>query len=179
LVLGGLLGEWLRIEGRLESLGRRLQNSIHPKGNAAQSGLAQGFVASSLAFCVGTMAVLGSIESGVRGNHSVLFAKALIDGIISLVMASTMGIGVLFSAASVFLYQGAVTLLAGWISPWLTAEMLREISIVGGVMIAVIGLNMLEVFKSRVRVGNMLPSLLVPVAYYALLGLVNRQAFTG
>lgn len=173
LALGSLAGEALRIEGRLESLGSWLQSKAQRNATGVQTGLAQGFVAGSLVFCVGTMGVLGSIESGANGNHGILFAKALLDGIIALVMASTLGVGVAFSAVSVLVYQGLLTLLAGWVSPWLTADMLREISIVGGIMIAAIGLNMLEVFKARVRVGNLLPALLVPVVYYGVLQMLS------
>lgn len=172
LALGGLVGELLRIEGRLENLGDWMQRKLS-KGDDKGPSLSQGFVAASLVFCVGTMAVLGSLESGVRGNHSILFAKALLDGIIAIVMASTMGIGVLFSAVSVLLYQGLLTLLAVWVSPWLTTDMLREIGIVGGIMICAIGMNMLEIFKTRLRVGNMLPALLVPVGYYLVMGLAG------
>lgn len=167
LVLGGILGELLRIEGRLNGLGDWLQKKVKMPGELG--GFSRGFVAASLVFCVGTMAILGSLESGVRGNHSVLYAKSLMDGIIALVMASTLGIGVLFSALSVLLYQGALTLLAMWVSPYITPEMMREIAIVGGILITAIGLNLLGLTK--IRVGNFLPALLVPVLYYLVMGL--------
>lgn len=172
LALGGILGEWAGIEARLAGLGDWMQGKLKKGAGDAggQSGFSKGFVAASLVFCVGTMAVLGSIESGVRGNHAILYAKSLLDGIISVVMASTLGVGVLFSAVSVFLYQGLLTLAAGWVSPWLTADMLREIGIIGGILITAIGLNMLGLTK--IRVGNLLPALLFPVLWYLVTGLV-------
>ncbi|MFV0353050.1 MAG: DUF554 domain-containing protein [Oscillospiraceae bacterium] len=167
LALGGLLGELIRIEDRLDQLGNWLQKRVKLKQEYGN--VSTGFVAASLLFCVGTMAVLGPLESGLNANHSILLAKSTLDGITSLVMASTLGVGVLFSAASVFLYQGSITLLAVWISPYLTTDMLREISVVGGILIAALGLNMLEITK--IKVGNLLPALLVPPIWYLLISL--------
>ncbi|MDL2219453.1 DUF554 domain-containing protein [Ruminococcaceae bacterium OttesenSCG-928-O06] len=169
LALGGLLGEGLRIEARLEGLGNWLQAKVQKNGGGG--GFSKGFVAGSLVFCVGTMAVLGSLESGMQGNHSILFAKSLLDGIIALVMAGTLGVGVVFSAGSVLVYQGVLTALASLLSPFVTGDMLREIGIVGGILICAIGLNMLGV--TRIRTGNLLPALLGPVVYYAVAGLLG------
>lgn len=168
MAIGGVVGEWLNLEGQLQKLGDWLQSRVRIKRDVGN--ISNGFVAASLVFCVGTMAILGSIESGIQGRHTILYAKSLLDGIISIVMASTFGIGVAFSAVSVFLYQGALTLLAGWVSPFMTADMLRELSIVGGILIAAIGLNMLEII--RIRVGNLLPALLVPIIYYSAIMLL-------
>ncbi len=167
LAAGGLLGTLLNIEGNLQKLGTWLQGKIHLSGKYGN--FASGFVAASLVFCVGTMAVLGSIQSGVEGVHTILFAKSLLDGLIALVMASTLGIGVLFSSVSVLAYQGLLTLLAVWVSPFLTADMLREISIIGGILIAAIGLNMLDITK--IKAGNLLPALLGPIIYYGIVSL--------
>lgn len=167
LAVGGVVGELLRIEGRLESLGANIEAKLPPSKDG-EPGFARGFVAASLLFCVGTMAVMGSIESGINGNHSILFAKSMLDGIISIVMASALGYGVVFSAVTVLLYQGAITMLAGWIGPYLTADMLREISIVGGILITALGLNQLELTK--IKVGNLLPAMFVPVIYYIIIG---------
>ena len=167
LALGGILGEFLGIEAALVRLGDWLQRKVGPADG--MGGVSRGFVAGSLLFCVGTMAVMGAFESGVQGKHTILYAKSLIDGIIAVVMASTLGVGVLFSAASVLVYQGVLTLMASLLSPYLTADMLREISVVGGILIFAIGLNMLEITK--IRTGNLLPALLIPVAYYAITGL--------
>ena len=163
LVLGGLLGELLNIEGRLERLGDKLQARFGGSGN-----LSQGFVGASLLFCVGTMAVLGSLESGMRGNHAILFAKAVLDGATAVVMASTLGAGVLLSAVSVFLYQGTLTLCASYLQNILTASMYREMNIVGGILIFAIGLNMLNITK--IKVGNYLPAMFLPIFYYLVVG---------
>ncbi|MGE4214381.1 MAG: DUF554 domain-containing protein [Anaerotignaceae bacterium] len=160
LVIGSIIGETMKIEEKLESVGDIIQNKIGSKGG----NVSQGFVTASLTFCVGTMAILGSIESGIQGVHTTLFTKSVLDGVTSIIFASTLGIGVLFSAVSVFLYQGLLTMLASVVQQYMTAAMMREISIIGGIMIFAIGCNMLEI--RRFKVGNMLPAILVPVIYY-------------
>ena len=160
LVIGSIVGETIKIEEKLEAVGDIIQNKIGSKGG----NVSQGFVTASLTFCVGTMAILGSIESGIQGVHTTLFTKSVLDGVTSIIFASTLGIGVLFSAASVFLYQGALTMLASVVQQYMTAAMMREISIIGGIMIFALGCNMLEI--RRFKVGNMLPAILVPVIYY-------------
>lgn len=160
LVIGSLIGETLNIEGKLEGLGDFIQGKLGASGG----NVSQGFVTASLTFCVGTMAILGSIESGIQGVHTTLFTKSLLDGVTSIIFASTLGIGVVFSAVSVFLYQGTLTLLASLVQQYMTAGMMREISIIGGIMIFAIGCNMLEI--KRFKVGNMLPAILIPVIYY-------------
>lgn len=169
LAAGAVIGEFLDIEKQLGKVGNWLQRKVPaPQGGG---NLATGFVAASLVFCVGTMAILGALESGISGRNTIFFAKSLLDGIIAMVMAASLGVGVAFSAASVLLYQGMLTLLAGWISPYVTPEVLRELSIVGGILIAAIGLNMLEVV--RIKVGNLLPALLGPVLYYTVLSFIK------
>jgi hypothetical protein len=113
---------------------------------------------------VGALAIVGSLESGLASDHRTLFAKSLLDGIASIVFASTMGSGVLFSSVSVLVYQGAITLSASFVSRFLTPEVIAEMSAVGGLLIAGIGFNMLEV--KRIKVGNMLPAILLPVVYF-------------
>lgn len=162
LVIGSAIGEKIDIELRLNKLGDSIQKKMGQK--AEESNIALGFVTASLVFCVGTMAILGSLESGINGNHSTLFAKSVLDGTFSTIYASTLGIGVLFSAIAVFLYQGAITVAATFIEPYLTVDMIREMSIVGGIMIFSLGLNMMEIKK--IKVGNMLPAILIPVIYY-------------
>ena len=162
LVIGSAIGEKIDIELRLNKLGDSIQKKMGQK--AEESNIALGFVTASLVFCVGTMAILGSLESGINGNHSTLFAKSVLDGTFSTIYASTLGIGVLFTAVAVFLYQGAITVAATFIEPYLTVDMIREMSIVGGIMIFSLGLNMMEIKK--IKVGNMLPAILIPVIYY-------------
>lgn len=156
LVLGGLMGEWVDIEGRLYRLAQRLERT-YVRG---ESRLAQAFVTTSLIYCVGAMAITGSLESGMTGNHATLFAKAMLDGVSAIVFASTLGIGVAFSSIPVFLYQGTITMLASWISPWI-AGAVTEMTATGGILIVAIGMNILEIKK--IRVGNLLPSVVFAV----------------
>ena len=162
LVFGSAIGEKIDIEKRLNNLGDKIQNKLGQKGG--ENNISVGFVTASLVFCVGTMAILGSIDSGINGNHSTLFAKSVLDGVFSTIYASTLGLGVLFSAVAVFIYQGTITMAATVIEPYLTTNMIREMSIVGGIMIFSLGINMMEIKK--IKVGNMLPAILIPVIYY-------------
>lgn len=165
LVLGGLVGEWIDIEDKLLSLAKRIENRF-VKG---ESRLAQAFVTTSLVYCVGAMAVTGSLESGISGAHGTLYAKAMLDGISAVVFASSLGIGVVLSSIPVFLYQGTITLLAAWISQWLsqTPSALIEMSATGGLLIVAIGLNILNI--KQIRVGNLLPALAFAVAISVLI----------
>ncbi len=164
LVLGGIIGELIGVEKGLERLGMFLQKRFA----SDESNIARGFVTASLIFCVGTMAIIGSLDSGLRGNHDMLFAKSVLDGITSMILASSLGFGVIFSAVAVFIYQGAIVLFAGMVEPYLTINVIREISIIGGILIFGIGLNLLEIIK--VRTANLLPAILIPVIYYLFAG---------
>ena len=167
LVIGSILGEFLKIEGRLENLGKRLETKFAKAGN----GIAKGFVVASLVYCVGSMAIVGSMESGLTGNHQTLFAKSALDGLSSIIFASTFGIGVLFSSISVFVYQGILTLTSTLMKPFLITPVIDQMSGVGGLLIMAIGFNLLEIQK--IKVGNMLPAIFVPLLYYMLKQLVN------
>lgn len=164
LAVGGLVGEALDIEMKLERFGNALQKRVARGGDST---FAQGFVSASLIYCVGAMAVMGALQSGLEGDHSILYAKALIDGVTSIIFASTLGIGVLFSAISVVFYQGTITLLASYISGLLTSAIILEMSATGGLLIAAIGFNLLG--TSRIRVGNLLPAVFVPILLMHLL----------
>ncbi|MEW6243945.1 MAG: DUF554 domain-containing protein [Bacillota bacterium] len=157
LVIGGALGESLRIEARLEALGRRLECLVGSKGGR----VAEAFVSTSLIYCVGAMAIVGSIEDGLLGQPHTLFAKSILDGISAIIFSATMGVGVIFSAAAVLLYQGSISLLSSYVRPILTDTVITELNAVGGLLIFAIGLDLLEIKK--LKVGNMLPSLLVIV----------------
>ncbi|MGL4368364.1 MAG: DUF554 domain-containing protein, partial [Spirochaetota bacterium] len=161
MVLGGLLGELAKIEQGLDLLGKRIQQ--HIKGN---NHFAEGFVTASLIFCVGAMAVVGSLEDGLTGSRETLYAKSVLDGVISVILASTLGIGVAFSAVSVAVYQGSITLLASVLRPLLAAEVVSQMSLVGSILIAAIGITMLEIQK--IRIGNLLPAIFMPILWYAL-----------
>lgn len=160
LAIGGVAGEFLRIEERLEHLGLWLERKLSRVGGD----IAKGFVTASLLFCVGSMAIVGSLESGLTGNHQTLFAKSVLDGVSSIVFASTFGFGVMLSAGAVFLYQGLITVTASFIKPFLIPPVIAQMSAVGGLLIMAIGFNILE-FK-RIKVGNMLPAILIPLIYY-------------
>ena len=163
LAIGAALGTAAGIEARLDSLGRLLERRLRGAGD---DGLARGFVTASLVFCVGSMAIVGSLESGLAGNHQTLLAKSLLDGIASVVFASTFGIGVMFSAGSVLVYQGAITLSAGLLKPLLVPAVVAQMSAVGGLLIAAIGINLLEMQK--LRIGDMLPAIFVPPVWFFL-----------
>ena len=167
LAFGSVMGELLRIEDRLERLGKGLGRLL-PGDN---DGVAKGFVTASLVYCVGAMAIVGALESGLSGNHQTLFAKSLLDGIGSILFASTLGIGVLFSALSVFFYQGAITMAASTLKPFLTPGVVAQMSAVGGLLILAIGINLLEIKK--LKIGNMLPAIFIPLIYQLLKQLVT------
>ena len=162
LVLGSLIGEYIKIEDRLENLGKLLEN----KFSRPESEIAKGFVVTSLIYCVGSMAIVGALESGLSGNHQTLFAKSALDGIASIIFASTLGLGVLFSSLSVFVYQGLITITATMIKVFLTPEVIGQMSSVGGLLIVAIGINLLEIKK--IHVGNMLPAVFMPLVYFIL-----------
>lgn len=167
LVIGSLAGEFLKIENRLENIGKRLETKFAKAGD----GIAKGFVVASLVFCVGSMAIVGSMESGLTNNHHTLFAKSALDGLSSIVFASTFGIGVLFSSISVFVYQGFITLTASLMKPFLIPSVIDQMSGAGGLLIMAIGVNLLEIRK--IKVGNMLPAIFIPLIYYMLKQAIN------
>lgn len=165
IVLGAIIGQKLNIDGKLNRMGEFIQE-ILPKSSG--SSVAQGFVSATLLFCGGTMSILGALESGARGVHSTLFAKSVLDAIVSLILASSMGTGVLLAAGSVLIYEGTLTLLAQMLERYLTSAMISEISTIGGILITGLAINILEI--KQIKVANFLPAILVPVIYYAILG---------
>jgi uncharacterized membrane protein YqgA involved in biofilm formation len=162
LSFGTIIGELSRIEDRVNNFGNWLENRFAKTG----SSISKGFVTTSLLYCVGSMAIVGALESGLTGNHDTLFAKSVLDGLGSIIFAASMGIGVLFSAASVFLYQGLITLSASFMKQFLTPEVITQMSAVGGLLIVAMGFNMLEMVK--IKVGNCLPAIFIPLIYYML-----------
>lgn len=158
LIVGGIIGELLDIEQGLKNLGTWMEKRF---ARGEDGRFTKAFVSTSLIFCVGAMAIIGSIESGLKGNHTILMAKSLLDGIYAVVFASSMGIGVLASAASVFVYQGAITLSAVLVKDLLSQPIITEMSAVGGLLIMGIGLNILEI--KEIKVGNLLPGIFVAI----------------
>ena len=152
IVVGSLLGEWIGIEKRLESVGEFLQK----KFGSTNGTFVRGFVTASLLYCVGSMAILGAIQDGLGSEPSILYAKSILDGVTAIAFASTLGVGVMVSAVPVVIYQGAITLVAVYFGDFASEVAIQHITAIGGLMIVGLGLNMLEVAK--IRVGNMLPS---------------------
>lgn len=167
ILLGSIIGEAINIESKLHKIGDRLQSRFA----RGESNFVKGFVTASLIYCIGAMAIVGSLESGLLGNHNILFAKSILDGVLSVVFASTLGIGVVFSAIPVLIYQGIITLIASSVKDLLTPEVINEMSAVGGILILAIGINILELKK--IRIGNMLPAVFIPLFYSILTSFFN------
>lgn len=167
MVVGTVIGQGLDIEARLERGGEWLRQRAD-QGNP-NSRFTESFVSAALLFCVGAMAITGSIEAGLNQNYSILLSKGVIDGVSAISFAATMGIGVAFSVIPLFLYQGAITLLAGWVGPYLPQEVIVEMSAVGGALIVGIAINMLGLGREKIRVGNMLPAMFLPLLYFPLI----------
>lgn len=160
MIIGTLIGEGIDLEKRLQNLGDMIQAKFS-KGTDGKSTLAEGFVSASLLFCVGAMAIVGSLQSGLVGDHSILYNKSILDFVAAIIYASTLGIGVALSALAVLLYQGAITLLAGVLSPLLTDVVVNEVTCVGSVIIIGLALNMLGITKLKVM--NYVPAIFVPI----------------
>lgn len=160
LVVGTVIGELLKIEARLDSLSKKVENQLR------LSNFSSGFVAGSILYCVGAMAIVGAINDGLRGDSSTLLVKSIIDGVCAIIMASTLGIGVIFSCIPVLLYQGSLSLLSGWIGPVLTDTLLNQICMVGYAIVMCIGINFWG--TTKIKTANLLPSILVPVLYYGI-----------
>lgn len=165
LTLGALTGELLNIDGSLKKLGAWLQKKL--SRNNQNSDFAEGFVAAVLLFCVGAMAIVGSIDSGLKNDKSIILTKSILDGVSAMVFASSFGFGVLFSAIVVLVYQGSIEFFAGYLQNILTDGLITQISAAGSIMILGIGLNMS--LNAGIKVANLLPGLLFAVGYYYLI----------
>lgn len=159
IAVGGLIGELIDIDRKLESFGDKIEKKFNK--NNSNISISQGFVSATLLFCVGAMAIVGSLESGLNNNHSTLYAKSLLDGITSIIFTSTLGIGVMLSAFAVFIYQGSITLMAGFLSSFLNDVAINNMTAVGSILIMGLGLNILGVTK--IKISNLLPSIIVAV----------------
>jgi len=166
IVLGTLLGELLRIEDRLDAVGELLRRRF--AGNGGSGRFTEGFVSAALLFCVGSMAIMGSLEAGIRGDYTILVSKGVIDGVTAITFAATMGSGVAFSVIPLLAYQGGFTLLAGAAAPYLSEAVIGEMSAVGCTIIIGIAINMLRLGREMLRVGNMLPAVFLPLLYLPL-----------
>ncbi|MEE0775952.1 MAG: DUF554 domain-containing protein [Bacillota bacterium] len=169
--IGTLLGEWMQIEERMESMGNKIRDKFL-KSSDASSSFTEGFMSGSLLFCIGSMAIVGSMEAGINGNPTIILSKSVIDGIASISFAMSMGIGVAFSGVSVLLYQGAITLLATVAAPYLPDAVVLEMSAIGGILMIGISINMLKLKK--IKVGNMLPAVFLPILYQPVVHLITK-----
>jgi len=167
IALGALLGEWLDLDEKVKRLGDILEEKVGKNGE--KGSVSKGFVAASLLFCVGAMTIVGSLQSGISGNHETLFAKSLMDGIAAIVLASTFGVGVLFSALFVLVYQGAITICATLLEPILTDTIINEMTCVGSLLIMGLGFNMLKI--TNLKVMNYIPGIFIPIAIYWIMEL--------
>lgn len=168
MAIGGVLGALFDIDSKMNRLGMWAQKKL-TRGDDENNTFAKGFVTASLVYCVGAMAVVGALDSGIRGDHSTLIAKAMLDGVTAIVFSSSLGIGVMLSAVPVLVYQGAIALLGTAIAPMLSDIVVTEMSAVGGLLIMAIGINML--LDKDIKVANLLPAILIPFLYYPIANL--------
>lgn len=168
LVIGAILGEWAKLEDRLQSLGIWLEKRISGSSEGGSSRFVRGFLTATVLFCTGPMAVLGAISDGLQGDYLTLTIKSVVDGITSIAFASTMGIGVAFSALPVLVYQGTISLLASQLNSIVSTSMMNEMTATGGVLLMGIGVSSLLEIK-KIRIGNFLPALLIaPLLVYGV-----------
>ena len=166
LVLGAIVGEALNIEKGLDNLGVWIKGKMPKK--LADNTFVDGFVTASVLFCVGAMAIVGSLKDGLSGDYTTLFAKSLLDGITSVLLASSLGIGVAMSALPLLIYQGGITLLSQFLAPYLEKypSLISQMSCIGSVLIVAIGLNM--IYGRKIKVGNLLPAIFFPIIFALL-----------
>jgi uncharacterized protein len=164
LVIGVLIGEWIDIDLRLNNWAE----NIEKKYNLPP--LAKGFISATLIFCVGAMAIVGSMQDGISGDTTTLVIKSVLDFVTALILASVLGIGVIFSAISVFIYQGSIFLLAKQAENLLTPDVIKSLSMIGNILLIGIGINFMEI--KRIKVANMLPALLIPIIYFIIISFI-------
>lgn len=164
MAIGGLIGELLDLDKRLNGIGEFIENKLNKRlknKDSEKVSIAQGFVSSSLIFCVGAMAIVGSLESGLQNNHEILFTKSILDGISSIIFTASLGIGVIFSSIAVFIYQGIITIGAGILSGVLSDSVVNSMNVVGSLLIMALGFNM--VGATKIKVANLLPAVFIPI----------------
>ncbi len=168
LVIGAVIGECLDIERRMDHLGERLKRAVKAQNDNL---FVEGFVNVSLIICVGAMAIVGSIQDGISGDYSLLMAKAILDMVMVMVFTSTHGVGAIFSAIPILLYQGGITLVAAIFGSFISEQIVSDLSFVGSALIFCVGINI--GFGKKFRVGNLLPALIVPIIYNMILQLLK------
>jgi len=173
LIVGGLLGEWWGLENRVQSLGIWLEKRLTGSSEGSSSRFVRGFLSASLLFCTGPMAVLGSISDGLHGDYLTLSIKSVLDGFVSIAFASTLGIGVIFSALPIFVYQGSISLLAAQLNAIMSNSMMNEMTATGGILLIGIGISSLLEIK-KIRIGSFLPALVVAPLISYILSLLSK-----
>ena len=164
VIMGGIIGSWLDIDGKILALGKVLEKKFGKKEEQnSKQNFAYAFLNSSVLFCVGAMAVLGSFNAGINKDYTLIFTKSILDGFMAIVFAAAMGVGTAFSALTVLVYQGLLTLCSTWIAPYVTEEMLTELSAVGGAVIVMIGINLLKI--RTIKTANYLPAIILAVVF--------------
>jgi uncharacterized membrane protein YqgA involved in biofilm formation len=156
--VGAVIGELIDLDKQVNRLGKKIENRFSKNSN---SKIAEGFVTATLLFCVGAMTIVGSIDSGISGDNSTLYSKSVIDCVAAAVLTSSMGIGVIFAAFSALIIEGAITLLANFISPILTDYIIAQMSVIGSLLIIALSLNMLGITK--IKVMNFVPAIILPL----------------
>ncbi len=171
MAAGTILGEVLRIEDGISALGDSLKKRF---SSASGDRFTDGFVTACVLFCIGSMTIIGCLDASLRHDYSILFAKSTLDLFASFALASALGLGVIFSSVFVLVFQGGLVLLATWIGPGLSTEVITEMSAVGGVILFGMAFNLTELGKQPFRVANMLPAIFLPIAYFPLLDLLEQ-----
>ena len=174
IVIGSVIGEIIDIDKWMNRLGLWIERKLgmdkaQASGKNSKRSFSKGFASASILFCTGSMAIVGSMQSGLQGNHEILYAKSVLDGSMSLIFGATFGIGAAFSALSVLVYQGGIALASQAISSYLTPDIIREMSAAGSLVIAGIGLNFLGV--KEIKVANMIPAVFIPWIWLTIAGL--------
>ena len=170
VVLGAIVGTLLNIDGGINTLAERVEKKFKRAGNDIS--IAEGLISATLLFCVGSMTVTGSIQAGLTGDNSILITKATLDLVSSMMLASSLGVGVLFSAVTVFIIQGGLVLLAGLIAPIMSAGAINEMTCAGSILIIMIGTNLMGI--SKIKVADFLPAILFAPIIYNILPLFEK-----
>ena len=173
IVIGTIIGSALKLDDRISSSGDKIKAKLSGT-KICRGRFSDAFVTSSLLFCIGTMAILGSIQAGLNHDYSILFTKSIIDGVSAVAFSAALGPGVILSAVPIFIIQGSITLLAGVAQPFLTTEVITEMSAVGGPIFLGMSVNMLELRKERIKIGDMVPSIIIPIIYFPVVNFFSN-----
>ena len=173
LALGTAVGTILKIDQRIDGAGDFIKEKVL-RGRNVGGRFTEGFVSACILFCVGSMTIMGSLEAGINQNYDIIFAKSALDFVSSMMFGAAMGIGVPFSVFFILVFQGGLTLLANFAAPFLSAEVIAEMSAAGGTILIGMGVNMLELSPKKIRIANMLPAIFLPIAFLPLYELIQR-----